>query len=353
VREDYQCSFAVPGNLDSKTGGYAYDRNLIAALRAAGRPVEVIRLGDSFPDPTLDDENAALLIFREHPADRPLILDGLAFGALSTSELAQVAAPMVVMLHHPLGLEPGLPAARAEALIARESANVSLAAHVVVPSPHVARLLKADFGVAEDRITVALPGFSRPAVQQLAKDDPPLILSVGLICARKGHDVLLDALARIPDLQWQAVIVGLIQDAPLAAALETRCAAADLAGRVRFTGCVSDEELRDLYARASLFALATRYEGYGIVFGEAMQHGLPIVSCAAGAVPDTVPEAAGILVPPDDPSAFAQALRRLLQDPAEREARGLAAERAGASLPVWQDTAAAMSAVIDRVRARR
>ena len=345
------CSFAIPGDLDSKTGGYIYDRNLVAALREAGRGVEVLGLGDSFPDPTQADEKAALRVLRAVPADRPLILDGLVFGALGTEALAHIAAPMIVMLHHPLGLEAGLPPDRAHALIARETANLRLAAHVVVPSPHVARLLRGDFGVPADNISVALPGFPRPALQDLPKDDPPLILSVGLICARKGHDVLLDALARLTDLHWQAAIVGLTQDAPLAAALTARCEQPGLVGRVRFTGCISDAELQVLYSRASIFALATRYEGYGMAFGEAMLNGLPIVTCAVGAVPDTVPEAAGLLVPPDDPPAFADALRRLLRDPAERDDGGRAARRAALALPDWADTAAVMAAALDRVSA--
>jgi glycosyltransferase involved in cell wall biosynthesis len=343
------CAFAIPGDPDSKTGGYIYDRDLIAALRASGRRVEVLRLGESFPDPSPADAAAALRVLRAVPADRPLILDGLVFGALGIEALAHVHAPMIVMLHHPLGLEAGLAPDRARALLALEAANLRLAKHIVVPSPHVARLVSADFGVPADRISVALPGFRRPAGPDLPKDDPPLILSVGLICVRKGHDVFLDALARLTDLSWQATIVGLIQDAPLAAALRARCEQPGLAGRVRFAGCVSDAELQALYARASLFALATRYEGYGMAFGEAMLHGLPIVTCAVGAVPDTVPEAAGLLVPPDDAPAFAAALRRLLRDPADRATRVRAARRAALDLPDWADSAAVMAAALDRV----
>ena len=346
------CAFAIPGDLLTKTGGYIYERNLIDALRARGWRVRHIETPASFPHPAPGDEAATLRLLHEVPTEEPLIVDGLVFGAIDTEGLARIRAPMIAMLHHPLGLEAGLPPDRARALIARETSNLRLAAHVVVPSPHVARLLAAEFGVAAKDISVALPGFTRPVFRDLPRDDPPLILSVGLIAARKGHDVLLDALARIADLDWRAEIVGRVHEPAVAAALSAQRDRLGLADRVRFAGCVPDAELHDLYARATLFALATRYEGYGMVFGEALLAGLPIVTCATGAVPETVPAAAGMLLPPDDASAFAGALRRLLTDPAGRAACACAASRVGAALPDWSDTAAVMGAALDRVAAR-
>jgi glycosyltransferase involved in cell wall biosynthesis len=347
------CAFAIPGDPGTRTGGTVYDHRLVSALRAAGRRVRIIRTPTSFPDAPEADADAALRALRALPAGPPVVVDGLVFGALDTAGLARVAAPMVVMLHHPLGLEPGLAPDRARALIARETANLRLAAHVVVPSPHVARLLVSDFGIAERMVSVALPGVARRTPRRLPKDDPPLILTVGLICARKGHDVLLAALARLLDLDWTALFVGAEQDPTLASTLRARADAVGLSGRLRFTGGIADAELQTLYARATLFALATRYEGYGMVFAEAMRHGLPVVSCATGAVSDTVPADAGLLVPPDDPRAFADALRRLLRDPAARAARAAAARRAAAALPGWADTAAVMGGVLDRVAASR
>ena len=85
-----------------------------------------------------------------------------------------------------------------------------------------------------------------------------------------------------------------------------------LGDRVSFAGRVSQERLGELYRAAGIFALATRYEGYGIVFDEALAHGLPIVSCRTGAVPQTVPSEAGLLVPPGDPHAFAATLDAVL-----------------------------------------
>ena len=114
-------------------------------------------------------------------------------------------------------------------------------------------------------------------------------------------------------------------------------------------GRMETADLATLYRQATLFALATRYEGYGMVFGEALLHGLPIITCNAGAVPETVPPGAGMLVGVDDDPAFAAALRHLLTDAEARTTMAKTSTTAGHGLPRWSDTAAIMGAVLDRV----
>jgi glycosyltransferase involved in cell wall biosynthesis len=169
-----------------------------------------------------------------------------------------------------------------------------------------------------------------------------------LLSRRKGHDVLIDALHRIADLPWQAEIIGRYQDPAYVAALEAQIAQADLTSRITLRGEVEEEALRAAYLSASLFALATRYEGYGMVLSEAMLHGLPVVSCAVGAVPGTVGDA-GDLVPADDPAAFAAALRRLLEQPEDAARLARASGARAAQLPTWADTAQHFATVIAQV----
>ncbi|WP_416915493.1 MAG: glycosyltransferase family 4 protein [Roseicyclus sp.] len=346
-----KAAFAIPGDLATLTGGYIYDRRLLSELRADGRDVAHVGLGASFPDPTpADMADAARRLSRFGP-DCPVMIDGLAMGAMELSVLTGMAAPIVALVHHPLAHESGLAPAMRDRLYRSERDNLALAAHVVVPSPHTAALLVSDYGVTADRITIARPGTDRP-MGRVAKSDPPLILSVGIQVPRKGHDVLIRALAQLRDLRWQAVIVGSALDAEHAALLARLVTDLDLSSKVRLVGRVSGEELARLYGQASLFALATRYEGYGIVFDEAMVHGLPIVTCATGAVPDTVAPQAGLLVPPDDPDAFAQALATVLEDDATRGRMADAATAAGAALPGWAATARSVGKVFDRVSAR-
>lgn len=347
-------AFALPGDITTLTGGYVYDRRLVEELRAGGRTVEVIALPDSLPQPPEPDMAHAIAQLQAVPARMPLIVDGLAFGALDPVGVAGIRAPIVAMIHHPLAQESALPADLADHLWRTERANLAHARHVLVPSPHTRDMLIQRYDVPGDRITVARPGTVRPRqawtgarAPARGRAGPPLILSVGLLHPRKGHDVLIAALALLADLDWRAVIAGNPWDGAHVARLRAQIADAGLGARLTLAGRVADGRLADLYAQASIFALATRYEGYGIVFDEALSHGLPIVSTRAGAVPDTVPPEAGLLVPPDDAPALAQALARLLGDPQERAARAQAAARAGAALPGWSDTARIAARVLD------
>lgn len=345
-----EAAFAIPGALETRTGGYIYDRRVLEGLTASGLPVRHVPLLVSWPDPTPEAEADLVQQLGALPSDMPLIMDGLVLGAMDTALLARQTRPVIAMLHHPLGLETGLSPARVAFLLAREQANLRHVAHIVVSSQHTREILIDQFDVPAQQLSVALPGFDRPAGgAAVEKLHPPLILSVGIMCQRKGHDVLLAALGRIRGLDWQAVIAGRAQDAAVYQALIAQRAALGLEGRVRFVGELEADALSALYHQASLFALATRYEGYGMVLSEAQLHGLPVVSCAVGAVPQTVAGGGAILTAPDDADAFAGALAQVLQDRDLQARMGQDSLACTAALPTWQDTVAIMRAVIERV----
>lgn len=335
-----QATFAVPGDLDALTGGYIYEKQVLLGLRRAGWDVAHLPLPGGFPNPSTETVEIVARALAELPEDQPVLLDGFLTGAMPPEALARLHAPFVAITHHPLGYETGLDADRAVWLCTTERANLARSAHIIVPSPHTAEVLAADFGVPETGVTVAVPGVSRPDKKDIARIQPPLILCVGQLVPRKGHDILLEALAPLTHLRWQARIVGHAVDEEYAAGLKTQAARLGLRDRVTFAGEVPSNELARHYCEASVFALPTRYEGYGMVFAEALVHGLPIVSCTAGAVPDTVPSDAGCLVPPDDPQAFSAALETVLTDPATHASMAAAAQAHGQRLPTWDDTAA-------------
>ena len=340
--------FAYPGDLSLKTGGYGYDRRVLDGLRELGWQITLLPLGDGFPFPAADTLRGAETALSSIPDGTLVLIDGLAFGVLDASAGAHAERLRIVALvHHPLALETGLSNERRQRFRQSEQSALAAARHVIVTSPMTARELASNYGVASSRITVALPGIDRSEAPRVA-NTVPQILSVGTLTLRKGHDVLLRALASVEDLDWHAAIIGSKSlDPSTSEALARQVEALKLEGRVRLLGEVDDPQVH--FASADIFALASRYEGYGMVFAEALSHGLPIVACHAGAVPDVVPSDAGILVPVDDAPAFAEALRRLLQSPRERETRSKAALQAGSLLPTWADTAAIISNTLDGI----
>jgi len=329
--------FAIPGDKDRRTGGFIYEATVLRMLNKLGYPTQHMMLPNSFPDPTAADMATTLNNLRDVPPMCPIILDGLVFGSIDPAGLATVEAPVIAMIHHPLGLETGLNAERATMLRQNETAALKHTDHVIVPSPHTKDILVRDFDASPDKITIALPGFNRPVLipkMALEKIDPPLILSVGLLAPRKGHDVLLDALSQITELPWQAEIVGKTHDADTFESLSRQLVSLDLSHRVSLIGELNEAQLDARFRSASVFALATRYEGYGMVLSEAMLYGLPVVSCSAGAVPETVGDA-GILSPVNDAQAFAAGLRHALLNQDMFAAKSLAMAQ---TLPTWTDT---------------
>ncbi|MGS1097410.1 glycosyltransferase family 4 protein (plasmid) [Aquamicrobium terrae] len=341
--------FAIPGNLSLPTGGYGYDRRLIAGLPSLGWQVNTVPLPAGYPFPSHADRQATKDAFDSLPDDAIVLVDGLAFGAMD--ELAPALSArlrLVALVHHPLADETGLTAAQAEALKASERAALAHARAVVCTSGATARRLAAGFSVPPERITVALPG-TDPKPRAPANGSPPVLLSVGALVPRKGHDVLIEALGHLRHLDWTARLVGADdRDPEWTRRLKSRAAGLGLAGRIAFAGAVADADAE--LASADVFVLPSRHEGYGMAYAEALAHGLPTIGCRAGAVPDVVPEAAGALVPPDDPSALAGAIARLLTDPEAHRRAADAAWAACQALPTWQDTAGIVVGLLERLR---
>lgn len=343
--------FAVPGSLDTPTGGYAYDRRIMAELRQLGWDVEYLNIGEGFPAPDEATRSAARSLLLGIPAGQPIVLDGLALGVLPdvAVELAS-QHPLVALVHHPLALESGLTVGQADALRRSERAALAEVREVVVTSPATARLVASDYRVPAKQITVARPG-SDPAPRAAGRPtDLPHILSVGAVVPRKGFDVLVSALAMLAGVPWRLTIVGdLTRDPNEATKLRNSILRHRLTGRIETPGAVSSAQLATLFAEADLFVLASRFEGYGMAYTEALSYGLPVIGTTAGAIPDTIPQGAGLLVCPDNPAALAAALRGVIVDTEQRRRLSEAAFAAARTLPTWRESAAIFAAALDRL----
>ena len=345
-------AFVVPGSLAQLTGGYLFDRHVIEGMRAMGRAVEVIELPGRFPEPDETALAAARAALTARARGSVVVIDGLALLAFADCLASEVERlKLVVFVHHALADETGLSERERRRLAEREATLLRALSGVICPSAATARAVTA-YGVPAQCIAIAPPGIARPRRMPRRRlgRGPIELLCVGTVTPRKGHLLLLEALTRIGDRPWRCRAIGsLTRDPATAAALRYEIGRRALKGRFLLEGEWPPERLGDAYAAAAGFVLASYYEGYGMAFAEALAHGLPVIATAGGAVADTVPPSAGLLVPPGDVAALAEALRRFCDEPKLRATLAAGARAAGARLKDWPSAVADWAQALDRL----
>ncbi|MDZ3838174.1 MAG: glycosyltransferase family 4 protein [Rhodospirillales bacterium] len=190
-----------------------------------------------------------------------------------------------------------------------------------------------------DRVRLAYHGldlsrFPPPPSSRVARDGsdqtgPVTIVTVGRAVEKKGHDVLIEALGRLPaDLHWRWVHVG---DGPLLPALKRQAEAAGLSDRVDWLGARPQADVLAALRRADLFVLACRIgadgdrDGLPNVLLEAQSQALACVATSVSAINELIEDdRTGLLVPPDDVEGLAIAMARLICEPALRQRLGRA-----------------------------
>lgn len=217
-------------------------------------------------------------------------------------------------------------------LVSLERRVAKSAAHVVVPSEYLKRILMV-WGVAEDNITVIYNSYepvmitdSRESLRAMFEYKGPVMVSAGRLVPWKGFRTLIDLmpglLGEIPDLTL--VIIG---DGPQRAALEARAKELNVSERVRFAGRQPKETLMHAIKGADLFVLNTGYEGFSHQLLEVMALGVPVVTTNVGGNPELIEDGKeGQLVPFDDKEALQNAITRVLSDEELRAAFVAAAE---------------------------
>lgn len=343
------CHFVLPGDWNTPTGGYTYDRRLALALRDAGWNVAPLVLDGAWPWPDGADIEAAAACIATLPDGALVVADGLAFGTLAAAVRPHAARlKWVALVHHPLHLETGLDEADIARLRAGEAEALQLARRVVVTGRSTVRDVAA-MGAPFERIAVVEPGTDPvlPPTKPNARG-PVQLLCVATLTPRKGHAVLLQALAGLLHRPWMLHLVGSTERDP-GTAERLRAMAKGLGDRVVWHGEIPGTALPAHYAAADVFVLPSLYEGYGMVVAEAVAHGLPVVTTDGGALAHTLPPAAGLQVPAGDVSALQAALEHVLTDTALRERLAAGARAAATRLPTWPQQAALFAAVLESV----
>jgi glycosyltransferase involved in cell wall biosynthesis len=330
-------AFIVPAPFDAVSGGYGYDRRIVAGLREAGHTVRVIELAGKHP---LTDElarDAACAAWDSIGEDTRPIIDGLALPAFAGLDDALASRSTVGLIHHPTSLETGFSDRDRAALRDIEKRLLPRLARIIATSETTAESLATAFGIDRESIRIVVPG-TDDAPRSPGSPGPTChILSIGTLVPRKGHDLLLRALARLFDLDWQLTIVGSAErDKVHAQSLAALAEELGIARQVHFVGEVIGGSLEALWQQADLFALATHWEGYGMAIAEALKRGVPVAVSDGGAAGKLVTATSGVVCPVGDWINLSKALRRLIFGVGLRHNMAEAAWQVGQTLPGWQ-----------------
>ena len=201
--------------------------------------------------------------------------------------------------------------------------------HLAALAPEPGRVSLLYHGISFTRFP---PAERRSGRDGRDPDDPVIVLSVGRAVAKKGHAVLLEALAELPpELAWRFVHIG---GGALLDELKRRAQSLAVADRIAWLGARSQQDVVQAYRTADLFVLACRIaadgdrDGLPNVLMEAQSQGLACISTTVSAIPELIDNGeTGLLVPPDDPAALARAIERLIRSPDLRVLFGAAGLR--------------------------
>lgn len=359
---DLSIRLVVPGNVRHNSGGNVYNAALARELAALGAEVETCPCDGDWPVGSAEDRRRLAGLLRAPAgAGRSVILvDGLlGCGAPAELEAAAAAAqPVWILLHMPLGDQPGL-----------ERRALNAAAGVICTSGSAAAGIRTRHGF--DGARVALPGTD--ATLPAPGSEPPHLVSVAALLPNKSQLLLLEALARLKELDWTAALIGSDDTDPAyAAQVRERADSLGLRDRVRIPGELRGPAMEAEWAAADLSLLISRAETYGLVVTESLARGVPVVvregtgaveALAAGArtrsrVPGCLvddggqdegaeaqlPGAAVLLA--EDPAPLADLLRRWLTEPVLRARWRAAATAARGRLPGWDATARTVLAAV-------
>jgi glycosyltransferase involved in cell wall biosynthesis len=350
----------VYGGLDRQSGGYLYDRKLTTHLRSAGHTVTVVPQPEraSYPAHVLD---AFDLSFWRRLAAAPfdvLLQDELNHLSLAVGNRwlrTQVGCPIVSIVHHLRSSEPHPPPLRAlyrwieqqylrtvDACVYNSPSTRRSVERLVAPRPHVV-------APPSGRRLGAPPPAAFLDARSRAKG-PLQIVFVGNVIPRKQLHVLVDAASRLDPRTWHLDIVGAPTDATYAHFVRQQIARLPEPGCVTWHGRLSNEVLRDVLRHGHVLAVPSTYEGFGIVYVEAMGQGLPVIATPHGGPVDLVQDGTtGFLVRPPLEREIAARLRQLHTDRDGLARMAHAARAQYEASPTWAETTASIHAFLDHL----
>ena len=352
----------VYGDLERISGGNLYDRMLVDHFAGRGHEVEVVSLPLVDYEESLAHNDDAAILERLTSAPFDVMLqDELVHPSLyrvnETVAERLEGTPIVSIVHH-LRVDEDWPESERRRYREVEERYLRTVDAFVFNSQTTRESVEVLLGVKPLHV-VATPGgdrlpteIDRAAVHERsvrAADRERRFLFVGNVIPRKGLLTLIEALGSMEGSSFRLDVVGSeTMDPGHAEEVRARIASHGLGERVHFHGVLSGDALVERFATSDVLVVPSTWEGFGIVYLEAMRFGLPVIAGAAGAADEIVRhERTGFLVQPGDVFGLSTWLSRLVDDGEMLTRLSITAFEAFAEHPSWEQSMTSVEAFLE------
>jgi glycosyltransferase involved in cell wall biosynthesis len=305
--------FLIPGDINTLTGGYVYDKIITDGLRLMGYNVTIHSLTNDFPFPSAKSLDLCNLIFAGIPLGEIIFIDSLAFGPLYKILERNSGRNIVIpIIHLPLSKNPKYDEVTKKLLADLENRAFYYATYVIAVSEFTKQLI-VEYGVSAEKIKVITPGVFDVPRKTIYPDFPRRLLCVGSYLPAKGQSLLVQALSQLQDIDWTLTMHGIQDfDTEYSQLIKSHIIDCALEERIFMKKEISGNELIEAYLQADLFVLPSFFENFSMALNDSLMHGIPVITTTAGGISFSVPKSMGLFVSPGNVCELKKAIQELL-----------------------------------------
>lgn len=277
--------FFYPGNINTKTGGYIYEKNILDYANQINFKISKIALSSNYPFPNENNLNDLKKKITELPLDAILIFDGLILESLRPIIDDLKDYKIIALIHHPLFLE--FKGNISNNFLKSGKYIFKIINHFVVTSKDTKKLLEKKFNVIGKKIEVVEPGIERLKKYKKKETINIQLLMCGSIIERKNYLYILKELKLIENIILN-IVGDISRDNKYYKVLSNFIKINNLEKKVKFLGNISNIKLSKLYSNTDFFLSTSKYEGFGMSLANALMLKIPIITYKTPTIVKTI-----------------------------------------------------------------
>ena len=267
--------FLYPGNINTKTGGYIYAKNILQRAKALNFNLIAIQLSENYPFQKKNDISILKNILGKLPNNSVLIFDGLVFETIDKVIGDLKKYKIIALIHHPLYLEFKNKLSKyffKQAMQLYPKAN-----KIIVTSNETKNLITKKFKINKQKIQIVEPGIEKLKKYKVARDKNINLLSVGSIIERKNYQYLIKELRFIDNVQLK-IVGDTTRESDYFNKLQNIISNYGLEEKINFYSNISTRLLSQLYSQCDFYISVSKYEGFGMSLANALQQKKMIIT---------------------------------------------------------------------------